>query len=192
MAATGLIKLVQFWHNGSSREKTKKFTKYFLHCGSHLEVIYVLLTWKYIYKNLISCPEKYSHLTALKLNYVWRGDTCHIIKNIVRYYLLSLPILLLGQWNVNKQACFAARKNVVKISLKFLRVWRKQTFNLWRGGCNHISECTKSLLHRITNYKPKQWYSTLISTLLASLVLILWEYWHHLCTLCCPLWHNLM
>ena len=55
----------------------------------------------------ISCLEKYSHLTATKLNFVWHGDTSHNIKKNCK--ILS-NALLIG-------------KNVVKISLKLLTVW---------------------------------------------------------------------
>ncbi len=69
---------------------------------------------KVIIRNLIFCLEKYTHLTAININYVEHGDTSHIVKNIARYYLFSLLILLLGYWNPDKASCFAANKNCSK------------------------------------------------------------------------------
>ena len=65
-------------------------------------------------RNLIPCHEKCTHLTRLKLNFVWHGDTHHRIKNIVRCYPFSLLILLLGLWNNDKILSFAADKNYSK------------------------------------------------------------------------------
>ena len=95
--------------------ETKKLpTKYFLHYGSQLEVVlYISHMIKVFIRNLVSCLEKYIHLIALKLNYVEHGETSHIIKNIARYDLFSLLILLLGLWNPDKASCFAANKNCV-------------------------------------------------------------------------------
>ena len=96
-------------------ETTKLPTNHFLHCGSQLEVVlYIYHMIKVFIRNLVSCLEKYTHLTPLKLNYVYHGDTSHIIKNIARYDLFSLLILLLGLWNPDKASCFAANKNCSK------------------------------------------------------------------------------
>ena len=65
-------------------------------------------------RNLIPCHEKYTHLTRLKLNFVWHGDTHHRIKNIVRCYPFSLLILLLGLWKNDNILSFSANKNYSK------------------------------------------------------------------------------
>jgi len=69
---------------------------------------------KSISRNLIPCHEKCIHLTRLKLNFVWHGDTHHRIKNIVRCYPFSLLILLLGLWKNDNILSFAANKNYSK------------------------------------------------------------------------------